>query len=30
VVKKSRLKWFSLYLTLLAALLIVNDFVHWW
>ncbi|MBR7041093.1 MAG: undecaprenyl-diphosphate phosphatase [Clostridia bacterium] len=30
VIKKSRLKWFSLYLTLLAALLIVNTYVHWW
>ena len=30
LVKKSRLKWFSLYLTLLAALLIVNTYVHWW
>ena len=29
VIKKSRLKWFSLYLTLLAALLIVNTYVHW-
>ena len=30
VVKKSRLKWFSLYLTLLTALLIVNTYVLWW
>lgn len=29
-VKKIRLKWFSLYLALLAALIIVNDFVQIW
>ncbi|MCR4622357.1 MAG: undecaprenyl-diphosphate phosphatase [Clostridiales bacterium] len=29
-VKKSRLKWFSLYLTLLAAVIIINDFAHIW
>ncbi|MBR4234488.1 MAG: undecaprenyl-diphosphate phosphatase [Clostridia bacterium] len=30
LIKKARLKWFSLYLLLLAALIIINDYAHIW